>query len=101
MTGFLLTIDRLKPMKHHGFLAIPHANAGHRTEIIARFFGWRTYAALLHAVRLEGQLINEFDFDCAIEFSRKIGVNVGREDLEELAERLETAFGTEADYRRN
>jgi hypothetical protein len=100
MTGFLLTLDRLKSLKQQAAMAIPHAKSGHRTEIVARFLGWRTYASLLHDLRSEGQFIDGFDISGAIDFSRQIGVNLDEEDLDELAERLQDEFGSEADYSR-
>lgn len=100
MTGFLLTLDRLKALKQQALLSIPHAKSAHRTEIIARFLGWRTYASLLHDLRFEGQFIDDFDFGGAIDFSRQIEVDLDEEDLDELAERLQDEFGSEADYSR-
>ncbi len=101
MAGFLLTLDRLKAMKRQALLTIPHVSPAHRTEIVARFLGWRTYASLIHDLRSEGQHIDEFDFSCAIGFCQQIGVKLEKDDLVELIERLEDEFGTEADYRRN
>ncbi|NHQ75709.1 hypothetical protein HAT86_14740 [Roseovarius gahaiensis] len=100
MTGFLLTLDRLKALKQQALMSIPHAKAAHRTEIVARFLGWRTYASLLYDLRSEGRFIADFDTGGAIDFSRQIGVDLEEEDLDELAERLQDEFGSEADYSR-
>ncbi|SDG52099.1 hypothetical protein [Sulfitobacter delicatus] len=98
MIDFLLTLDRLKALKRQALMSIPHAKAAHRTEIVARFLGWRTYASLLHDLRSEGQFIDNFDYSGAIDFSRQIDIDLDTEDLGELAERLQDEFGSEADY---
>ncbi|MCR8826277.1 hypothetical protein [Pseudosulfitobacter koreensis] len=93
MKGFTITIDCIKRMKSVTQLAAPHIKTGLRTEIISRFLGWRTYASFLHDVRANPQYIHEFDFVSALDFCKQRDVDLDEADLEEMAERLEDAFG--------
>lgn len=97
MSGFILPLDRIKKMKMISQLTLPHIKTGHRTEIVARLLGWRTYAALLHDVRSEAQFINEFDFETTLEFCNKLDLNVDKDDLQEMVERFEDEFGSQAE----
>lgn len=94
MTKFYLTIARVKKMKIVAQLAIPHVKTGHRTEIVARYLGWSTYASLLRDLRASGRCIDNFDLPRALSFCAQIDVDVDESDLEELAERLEDEFGS-------
>ncbi|WP_417809112.1 hypothetical protein [Thioclava sp.] len=80
----LLDKTAINRLKRCVALQLPEMRPSHRVEFVARGLGYQTYAALLSALNKGPILIGPFDLESAIEFAKRVGVDVDQDDVCEV-----------------